>query len=68
MEKRARYRTILLILPPLAILASVSGATDAADLCLFYAYDGTGNRTAAVTTPATPVWGSTPWGCFRWTP
>jgi YD repeat-containing protein len=41
-------------------------------LCVAYAYDANGNRTAqsgvSGGTPATAVWGSGVWGCFNWTP
>jgi YD repeat-containing protein len=38
-------------------------------LCIAYSYDPSGNRTAQ-TNAATgaPVWGSSTWGCFVWTP
>lgn len=40
-------------------------------LCISYAYDANGNRTAIATiatSPQTAVWGSANWGCFNWTP
>jgi YD repeat-containing protein len=41
-------------------------------LCISYAYDANGNRTAQVNTnaagPLTPVWGTGTFGCFNWTP
>ena len=41
-------------------------------LCIAYAYDANGNRTAQTNTissaPETPTWGSGVWGCFSWTP
>jgi YD repeat-containing protein len=40
-------------------------------VCIIYAYDANGNRTAetiAVGSPNTAVWGTGVWGCFVWTP
>ena len=41
-------------------------------LCIAYAYDANGNRTAQTNTissaPESPTWGSGVWGCFSWTP
>lgn len=41
-------------------------------LCIVYAYDANGNRTAQTNTisspPESPVWGTGTWGCFYWTP
>jgi len=41
-------------------------------LCVAYAYDANGNRTAQTNTmggaPVTATWGTGVWGCFSWTP
>jgi YD repeat-containing protein len=41
-------------------------------LCVTYAYDANGNRTAQLNTnasgPLTTVWGTGTYGCFAWTP
>jgi len=41
-------------------------------VCVVYNYDASGNRTAQTNTlsgaPATPIWGTGVWGCFKWTP
>jgi YD repeat-containing protein len=41
-------------------------------LCIAYTYDANGNRTSQTNTiagpPATAVWGTGVWGCFKWTP
>jgi YD repeat-containing protein len=41
-------------------------------VCVAYAYDAAGNRTAQTITsggaPNTPTWGTGVFGCFYWTP
>lgn len=40
-------------------------------VCVTYAYDANGNRTAQSNvsgSSGTPTWGSGVWGCFPWTP
>lgn len=40
-------------------------------VCVVYAYDKNGNRTAQTNTsggaPGTATWGTGSWGCFSWT-
>jgi hypothetical protein len=53
-------------------LGRVTSALYDNGLCIAYAYDPSGNRTAQTNTisgtPESPIWGSGAWGCFAWTP
>lgn len=54
-------------------LGRVTSALYDNGLCIAYAYDANGNRTAVTRTaaggaPQTPTWGTGTWGCFVWTP
>jgi YD repeat-containing protein len=39
-------------------------------VCIVFAYDANGNRTARTvnTFTGTPTWGTMVWGCAKWTP
>ncbi|MDX8448502.1 RHS repeat domain-containing protein [Mesorhizobium captivum] len=50
------------------LLGRVATALYDNGLCVAYTYDANGNRTSQVNSMQTAVWGSSAWGCFKWTP
>lgn len=65
---RIRHGRALLTALVISIGALVAGATGASGgQCIGYVYDGTGNRTAMITAPLVPIWGTAVWGCLSWT-
>lgn len=53
------------------LLGRITTATYDNGVCVAYAYDAVGNRTAQTNTQSsaaqTPIWGAGNWGCFQWT-